>query len=93
MLGRLAPQSEEERAAIRDAGFDTRKTLTCDELVSSQQVFFAATGITSGVLLSGVQYSGNRAKTHSMVIRGETGTRRIIHTEYGQLDEVLGAKD
>ena len=92
MLGRLAPQSSEEQKAIEAAGLDSRQTLTGYELVSSQEVFFAATGITSGVLLKGVEYRGNEAKTHSLVIRGETGTRRVIHTEYGHLREVVMAK-
>jgi fructose-1,6-bisphosphatase II len=92
MLGRLAPQSSQEREAIQAAGLDTRRILTCDEIVNSNQIFFAATGVTSGPLLTGVQYHGNQAKTHSLVIRGETGIRRIVHTEYGKLSEVLGVK-
>jgi fructose-1,6-bisphosphatase II len=90
MLGRLAPQTQAEKEAVEEADLDVKRILTCSELVSSQRVFFAATGITSGVLLQGVDYRGNQAKTHSMVIRGETGTRRMIHTHYGQLTEVLG---
>jgi len=82
MLGRLAPQSEEERVAVKAAGLDTRRILTCDELVSSDEVFFSATGITDGVLLAGVRYRGSQAKTESLVLRCETGTRRIIHTEH-----------
>ena len=82
MLGRLAPQSEEERVAVEAAGLDTRRILTCDELVSSDEVFFSATGITDGVLLAGVRYRGSQAKTESLVLRCETGTRRIIHTEH-----------
>ncbi len=93
MLGRLAPQSDEERAAVKTAGLDTRQILTCNELVSSNEIFFAATGITNGSLLAGVQYHGNQAKTQSLVIRSETGIRRIIYTEYGRLSEVLGAKE
>ncbi len=89
MLGRLAPQSREEKEAIEAAGLDPRRILTCNELVTSQEIFFAATGITPGTLLAGVEYRGNQAKTHSMVIRGETGTRRIIHTEYGRLGDVF----
>jgi fructose-1,6-bisphosphatase II len=58
-------------------------------LVTSQEIFFAATGITPGTLLDGVEYHGNQAKTHSLVIRGETGTRRMIHTHYGQFSEVI----
>lgn len=93
MLGRLAPQTEEEHEAIKAADLDIRRILSCKELVTSQKVFFAATGVTSGVLLSGVEFWGRAARTQSLVIRGETGTRRTINTEYGQLDEVLGARE
>ena len=92
MLGRLAPQSDEERAAVERAGLDTKKILSCDELVSSDQVFFAATGIIHTVLLNSVQYRGNQAKTHSLVMRSKTGTQRFIRTEYSSLDMVLGVR-
>ncbi|RME48430.1 MAG: class II fructose-bisphosphatase [Chloroflexi bacterium] len=82
MLGRLAPQSEEERASIEAAGIDTSQILTCEELVASNEIFFAATGITDGMLLSGVHYHGNRAETESLILRCETGIRRVIHTEH-----------
>ncbi len=82
MLGRLAPQSVEEHAAIKAAGLDTKQILTCDQLVAGDEVFFAATGITDGSLLTGVRYWGNRAKTESLVLRCETGTRRIISAEH-----------
>ena len=51
------------------------------------------TGITPGAVLDGVTYRGEEAKTHSIVIRGETGTRRIIHTEYDHLRDMLGYDD
>lgn len=82
MLGRLAPQSDEERAAIKAAGLDIGKVLTCDELISSNYIFFAATGITDGPLLKGVEYHGQRAKTHSLILRGETGVYRLLHAEH-----------
>lgn len=82
MLGRLAPQSEEEWAAVKAAGLDTKRILTSDELVTSDQIFFAATGVTEGPLFAGVKYHGKTAKTHSILIRSETGTRRIIYTEH-----------
>jgi fructose-1,6-bisphosphatase II len=89
MLGRLAPQSDQEREAIEAAGLDTRRILTCDELVSSNKIFFAATGVTHGPLLSGLRYRGKEADTYSLVIRGETGTRRLIHSEYGRIDDIV----
>jgi fructose-1,6-bisphosphatase II len=82
MLGRLAPQTNEERSALKDAGMDTTKILSCEELVTGRNVFFAATGITDGVLLSGVHYHGEQAETESLVIRCSTGTQRIIHAEH-----------
>ena len=82
MLGRLSPQSESERAAVAAAGYDLRNILSCDELIASDQIFFAATGITDGPLLNGVRYHGDRAETQSMVLRCDTGTRRIIYAEH-----------
>lgn len=89
MLGRLAPQSDDERNAVAAAGLDTKRILTGDELVSSQKIFFAATGITHGLLLDNVDYRGDQAQTHSMVVRGETGTLRNIRSEYNQVDTLL----
>jgi fructose-1,6-bisphosphatase II len=82
MLGRLAPQSDEERDLINSAGLDTRRIYTANELVSGDEIFFAATGITDGVLLSGVKYRGSEVQTESLVLRCETGTRRILRAEH-----------
>lgn len=81
MLARVEPQSETERAAVKAAGINTELIFSCSELVSSNEVLFTATGITEGPLLSGITYRGNRAKTNSMILRGTTRTRRIIHAE------------
>ncbi len=82
MLGRLSPQSQAEWHQVEDQGLDTHAILSCDELVQGQDIYFAATGITDGVLLSGIRYHGAMAETESMVIRCKTGTRRIIHSEH-----------
>ncbi|MEW5987368.1 MAG: class II fructose-bisphosphatase [Chloroflexota bacterium] len=82
MLGRLAPQSEAEKAAVEAAGLDTRRVLTCDDIVAGREIYFAATGITDCVLLPCVQYNGRLAQTHSLLLRSETGTRRFIHAEH-----------
>jgi fructose-1,6-bisphosphatase II len=82
MLGRIAPQSDEEWAAVRAAGLNTEEILSAQEMVSSDEIFFTATGITSGELLPGVRYHGNRAEVHSLIIRSETRTRRFIQAEY-----------
>lgn len=76
------PQSDAERAAIQAAGYDTRRILNAHEMVTSNQVFFAATGISDGPLLAGVRYHGDRAETHSLILRGETGTRRLVYAEH-----------
>jgi fructose-1,6-bisphosphatase II len=78
MLARLAPQSAEERAAVAAAGLDTKRIYAGDDLVAGREVVFVATGITDGVLLSGVTYQGNEGHTQSLVLRCATGSRRVI---------------
>lgn len=82
MLARLAPQRDEERAALAEAGLDQRRILSCEDLVTGQQIFFVATGITDGLLLSGVRFQDERATTNSLILRCETRTRRIIQAEH-----------
>jgi len=82
MLGRLSPQSDTERAAIMEAGLSTQQILSCDQLVKGDQIFFAATGITDGSLVSGVRYHGDWAETNSLILRSETGTKRILYAEH-----------
>jgi fructose-1,6-bisphosphatase II len=76
--GKLYARDEDELKRGREAGYDFEKILTMDDLVSSEDVFFAATGITDGELLQGVRYSGEGASTDSLVVRGLTGTVRQI---------------
>ncbi|MFV0422819.1 class II fructose-bisphosphatase [Oleidesulfovibrio sp.] len=80
MFARLDPQSYVEKEAILEAGIDLREIHTVDTLIRSDDVFFSATGISGGTFLKGVQYTGNGAVTHSMVIRGRTGTLRYIES-------------
>ena len=82
MLARLSPQSAEERAAVDQAGLDSRRVMTVDDLVRSDDVFFAATGITDTSLLPGIAYKGSHAETHSLLIRSKTRTRRFIQAEH-----------
>ena len=77
MLARLAPQSDAEREAIRAAGLDEKQILTCSEMVRSDEIFFAATGITDSLLLPALRFHGTHAETHSLLIRSETGTPPI----------------
>jgi fructose-1,6-bisphosphatase II len=76
--GQLHARNPEEAARGREMGYDFERVLTMDDLVSSEDVFFAATGITDGELLDGVKYYGQGARTHSLVVRGLTGTVRQI---------------
>ena len=86
MLGRLAPQTEEEKNAVQNVKLDPQRILNVEEMVSGNHVFFAATGITDGILLSGVRYHGEWAQTESIVGRSQTGTRRIIYAEHRLTD-------
>lgn len=85
--GKLYARDEEELRRGREAGYDFDRILTMDDLVSSEDVFFAATGITDGELLKGVRYFGNSASTDSLVVRGMTGTVRQI-TATHQVDKL-----
>src|SRR3954462_9430030 len=60
LLGRLWPRNDEERRAAIDAGYELDRILTCDDLVSGNDVFFSATGVTDGDVLEGVRYQGDR---------------------------------
>jgi fructose-1,6-bisphosphatase II len=82
MLGRLSPQSDLERVAVLEAGLDIHQIFNCEALISGDEVFFVATGITNGSLMKGVRYYGDRAQTESMVLRGKTKTRRVVITEH-----------
>jgi fructose-1,6-bisphosphatase II len=76
--GKLWPRSDEERRALVDAGYDLDRVLATNDLVAGEDVFVAATGVTDGALLSGVQYSPGGAVTHSIVMRSRSGTVRRI---------------
>ena len=92
MIGCLAPQSDEEREAIQAANFDARQILTADEIVTGNEIYFTATGITDSELLRSVRYNGRLAETDSLLLRTATRTRRFIHAEHildGENDAVL----
>ncbi|MDH5506044.1 MAG: class II fructose-bisphosphatase [Anaerolineae bacterium] len=76
--GKLYARNDEELRLGQEMEYDFNKVLTMDDLVASDDVFFAATGITDGELLRGVKYFGDGASTDSLVIRGATGTVRQI---------------
>jgi len=79
MQGKLWPRSDEERQRLIDAGYDVGAVLTADDLVRGEDLFVAATGVTSGALLRGVRVVGDRVETESIVMRSRSGTvRRIV---------------
>lgn len=80
--GRLAPMDDDEAQKALDAGHDVSRVLTTDELVTGDNCYFAATGITDGDLLRGVRYQGDRVTTQSMVMRSKSGTVRVIDAEH-----------
>jgi fructose-1,6-bisphosphatase II len=80
----LWPQDDDERQRALDAGLDLdpEHVLTTDDLVSTDDCFFVATGITDGELIQGVRYRGGGATTHSLVMRSRSGTIRSIMSEH-----------
>jgi fructose-1,6-bisphosphatase II len=95
MLGRIWPRDDGERQAAIDAGYDLDEILDVDRLVSGNEAFFAATGVTDGDLLQGVRYLGDgHATTDSLVMRSRSGTVREIKARHDRpkLREVTGAR-
>ncbi|MGP4049418.1 class II fructose-bisphosphatase [Streptomyces sp. 2A115] len=80
--GKLWPKDDEERQRAVDAGHDLDRVLFTDDLVSGENVFFVATGITDGELLRGVRYRAENATTDSIVMRSKSGTVRQITSEH-----------
>jgi fructose-1,6-bisphosphatase II len=76
--GRLHPRDAVEAEQAKTMGYQLDQVLTHQDLVRSDDVFFAITGITDGELLDGVKYSGQGARTHSLVMRSRSGTVREI---------------
>jgi fructose-1,6-bisphosphatase II len=80
--GKLWPQKKSEFENAAAAGLDLDQVLSTDDLVSSDNVFFVATGITDGELVRGVRYKGGGASTESLVMRSKSGTVRRIISEH-----------
>ncbi|CAM3874830.1 class II fructose-bisphosphatase [Smaragdicoccus niigatensis] len=78
LQGKLAPKDDAEREKALAAGHDLDRVLRTKDLVSGENVFFCATGVTDGDLLRGVRYQGGGATTQSIVMRSKSGTVRII---------------
>jgi len=86
--GKIFPRSQAEIEKGVSLGYDLNKVFHIDDLVSSNNVFFAATGITDGELLDGVKYYGSGARTHSLVTRSKSGTVREITAQH-RLDKLM----
>ena len=82
MQGKLWPRDGAERQALVDGGYDPDRVLTTDDLVASENVFVAATGVTTGALLRGVRYVNDGAVTDSIVMRSRSGTVRRIEARH-----------
>ncbi|MFA5537220.1 MAG: class II fructose-bisphosphatase [Bacillota bacterium] len=83
LQGRLVPANDQERERAKSMGIaDPDALLTLDDLVKSDDVIFAATGITTGNLLKGVRFTAGGAVTHTIVMRGKTGTLRMIEAHH-----------
>ncbi len=78
MQCKLWPRNSDEAVKCRELGMDIGAVLGLDDLVSSDNVFFSATGITDGELLKGVRYEGKNIQTNSIVMRSKSGTIRYI---------------
>jgi fructose-1,6-bisphosphatase II len=80
--GKLWPRNDEERQSLIDEGYDLDRVLKTDDLVGGRDVFFAATGVTTGALLRGVRYTRDGAMTDSIVMRSRSGTVRRIEANH-----------
>jgi fructose-1,6-bisphosphatase II len=90
--GRLWPRDDEEWRALVAAGLDPERVLRTDDLVRGDDVFVAATGVTTGALLRGVQYTPAGAETDSIVMRSRSGTVRRVSAQHAleKLSAVTG---
>src|SRR5205807_326837 len=79
---KIWPRSDEEREKLKADGIDIDQVYRVDDLVKGNDVSFAATGITSGELVDGVQYFGWGARTSSVMMRSRSGTVRYIHARH-----------
>ena len=79
---KISPRSEEERQKLKADGVDLDQVFRTDDLVKGEDVSFAATGITTGELLEGVQYFSWGARTSSIMMRNRSGTIRYIHARH-----------
>lgn len=87
LLGMMTPITEEQKKRCLEMGADLEKVYTTDDLVKGDEIIFSGTGVSYGELLDGVNYlDNNRASTHTLILRSETGTIRFLKSTH-QLDK------
>lgn len=79
---RLWPRDEKEVLMANESGLDLKRIMTTNDLVGSSNVFFAATGVTGGDYLRGVDFSGDSVTTHSVIMRSKTGSIRYMDARH-----------
>ena len=82
MEGRMAPLNAEQLAKATAAGHDLDRIFTQDDLVTSDNTYFVATGVTDGMLLKGVSREGKYVRTDSIILRSRSGTIRRVSADY-----------
>ncbi len=95
IVGKLWPREDAERKAALEAGYDLDEVLDTKRLVSGDNVFFSATGVTGGDMLAGVVFEGPEgATTESLVMRSRSGTVRRVHARHdrAKLREITGER-
>ena len=95
IIGKLWPRDDAERQAAIEAGYDLDEVLDTDRLVSGENVFFSATGVTDGDMLRGVHFQGPEgATTESLVMRSRSGTVRTVTARHdrAKLRDIMGER-
>jgi fructose-1,6-bisphosphatase II len=95
IIGKLWPRNDEERQAAMDEGYNLDDIIDTNGLVSGENVFFSATGVTEGDMLAGVHFEGPEgATTESLVMRSRSGTVRKVHARHdrAKLREITGER-
>ena len=95
IIARLWPRDDDERRAALEAGYDLEEILDTNRLVSGENIFFSATGVTEGDMLAGVHFEGPQgATTESLVMRSRSGTVRRVHARHdrAKLREITGER-
>lgn len=93
ILCRFKPQNKDEGKELKKAGIKLDKIFRTDDLAKGRQLTFTATGVIEGPLLSGVRFNGDKIITHSLVIRGQSGTVRYLTTYHKQIKDYFFFKE